>query len=507
LDFTPQGNGLYVVTLTTTDAGGRAGSVSYTIDVTPVVVLSPIVTPPSQGQLDPTFGTGGIQIGTLGSPDDEAIDTFAQPDGKLLVVGLTQDLPNGGYSVTISRYEANGSLDTAYGSAGTVITDLTSPNYFFPLPANQFVCQPDGSLVVLWMTKDAGGNVLSTQLARYRSDGSQDTAFGSIATAAISGFSATVIAGQIDGKILIGGNAVVGTDVNGNPVVDSVVERLNADGSQDTSFGAAGTGEVIQDLGLHKEVALGSAYTLDQSYVRCLAVQPDGTVLVGGYANDPTRSFLGILSQPFVARFRADGSQDTSFGTGGEVVLVNENVEYPVQNLGPSAVGFNTNGWNWLGAITTTITLEPNGQFLVGMTVQPYGGGNPNQVVVFRLNSGGTLNYDSGLGDGLYVPPTLLLSSAAQWTVDAGGKILVFDPIHPPLDAGGNHEFAVTRYKSRRASALWQVGPNATPPGTAGPATGRATTRPPPRPRPTPTPARTAPPGRRRSRPGRRGHG
>jgi uncharacterized delta-60 repeat protein len=438
-DVTPQGNGVYVVTLDVTDPDCRAGSVSYTIDVTPAVSFSRTKTSPSPVLLDPTFGTGGIQLKSLGSPDNEAIAVFAQPDGKLLVVGLTQNLPNGGYSLTLSRYEVNGSLDPTYGSGGTVITDLTSPNYFYPLPHNQFVCQPDGSLVILWMTKDANGNVLSTQVTRYLPDGSLDTGFGTNGVVAVTNFTANVIAGQTDGKILIGGYVVVGTDVNGNAVVDSVVERLNAKGTPDTGFGAAGTGEVVQDLGRT------DTFTLDQSYVDSLAVQPDGTILVGGYVVLGTALRVDCA---FVAGFHANGGLDASFGIGGEVVFVNTAIFGVPQQVSPSAVAF----YNpyVLDTATTALTLQPDGHILVGMgTNSNRFLNNPSseqfsEAFFLRLNGDATL--DSGFGQQINGSTGLLIRSVVQWTVDAAGNILVFYPTTPPLDADGNHEFAVTRY-------------------------------------------------------------
>jgi uncharacterized delta-60 repeat protein len=448
-DFTPEYSGQYVVTLSVSDQGGAVGTTSQIFDVVPVVNISPTSPALFQGQPDPTFGTSGIHLGSLGTPDDEATDVFALPDGKLLVVGLTQNLPNGAYSLTLSRYQANGSLDPSYGTGGTVVTGLTTANYFYPLPANQFVCQPDGSLVVLWATKDASGNVLSTQLARFRSDGSLDTAFGAAATGAISGFSANVIAAQIDGKTLIGGSIVVGTDVNGNAIIDSVVERLNADGSPDATFGPAGTGKVIQDLGLHEEVT-HAWLALDQSFPYSLAVQPDGSILVGGYVNSP--SAFDVLNAGFVARFLADGTLDASFGHRGEVVLVDSWGDDPTA-VGPAAVPFNR---RFVEDLTITrLTLQPNGQILAGM--DSVGNGS----LLLRLNPDGSLdpNFAQLYGSGVSLP-----GGFARWGVDAAGRILVIIPFTPPQDSGGFHEFAVIRYNSDGSPDL-SFGANGT--GTA----------------------------------------
>src|SRR5262249_4301575 len=91
-----------------------------------------VIYPNHPGNLDTTFGNPRIVTTNLGSPDDEATNIFVQPDGKLLVAGFTQDTVHNDYALTLSRYQANGSLDTTYGTGGTVITGLTSPNAFYP---------------------------------------------------------------------------------------------------------------------------------------------------------------------------------------------------------------------------------------------------------------------------------------------------------------------------------------------------------------------------------------
>jgi uncharacterized delta-60 repeat protein len=426
--FTPLDDAPYTVTLTVTDQEGVTSlPVSQTIDVTPLPARLRIATDQRgllQGALDPSFG---IRTSNLGTPDDEATNVFAQPDGKLLVVGLTQNLINGGYSLSLSRYLANGSLDTSYGNGGTVISGLTSPSYFYPLGTNQLVFASDGSLLILWTVEDASGNVLGQELTRFRSDGSVDTGFGSNGIVALNGFDPAAIAGLGNGKVLITGSITTGTDVNGNPVVDTLLERLNADGSTDASFGPAGTGRVIQDFGLHEEVTTGSAgNTLDQSYVHSLAVLPDGTILVGGYVNSPSASD----NDGFVAHLHADGSLDTSFGHGGEDVLFTRYGEVP-RAVGPLAVPVPGSGH--FDFTIASLAYQPGGEALVGTL----------EGLLLRLNPDGTLDPSFSDSTG---PIGLSLSSRVQWSVAPDGKILVINPFNPPQDAGVSHEFAASRY-------------------------------------------------------------
>jgi uncharacterized delta-60 repeat protein len=388
------------------------------------------------GALDPTFGNGGIvQTPALrGSLDDEADRVFVQPNGQLMVVGVTQPsaLPNGPYAITISRYQASGSLDTTYGSGGTVTTGLTSPNYIQPTQLNNdnVVCQPDGSIVILW------GN----EVTRYGPSGTLDTGFGSNGFVVPSGFcdlsgnpsGPNALALQSDGKILITGSTLVQPDVN-YPVIDVLLERLNSDGSLDTSFGTGG--KVIQNLGLN--VPNGSSAG-DQSWGASLAIQPDGAILVAGGVSAPL-SGAGI--DPFVARFQPNNGNglDTSFGNGGESVLVQKDNDGDLAEVGAKAVPLAVYGSWWstgLPQTATSVTLQADGKMLVGIF-----SGN----TLIRLNQNGTLNsgFARGAGgqNGISLP-----EYETPFVVDGGGGILVPEINSPQDPVTGNHEFDLTRY-------------------------------------------------------------
>ena len=76
----------------------------------------------------------------------------------------------------LARYNSDGSLDTTFGTGGKVTTGFGSNDAI----AISVVIQPDGKIVV------AGSNTASPTgsdyaLARYNSDGSLDTSFGIVA--------------------------------------------------------------------------------------------------------------------------------------------------------------------------------------------------------------------------------------------------------------------------------------------------------------------------------------
>jgi uncharacterized delta-60 repeat protein len=404
---------------------------------------------PSAGALDPTFGNGGTVTTNLGSPDDEATNIFVQPDGKLLVVGFTQDTVHNDYALTLSRYQANGSLDTAYGTGGTVITGLTSPNAFYPFSDRTFALQPDNSLLILW------GN----QVTRYNSIGSLDTGFGTNGIVTPSGFTdpagnptgPNALALQSNGQILLAGGSGASTIGYGLPA-HVVVERLNPNGSLDTTFGQGGM--VAPDLLLSEESYYGgfsSAYTAN-----AVAALPNGGFVIGGslYANqgDVGRG-VGL-----VARFNADGSLDTTFGlnvnplpsdfnatVGGKVLL--DNSLYTFGDPSSLPVPENPRSGNYFYYVTATdISVQPDGNLLVGLA---------NGNAILGLTQSGML--DPGLVSQQLFPsdPTTGIapfSPPSVFHTDATGGILVMPG--SPQDAAGNFEFAVSRYNPNGTSDL-----------------------------------------------------
>ena len=73
------------------------------------------------GDLDPTFGQGGIALVDYGGHDNgEAL--AVQPDGKILVGGKAS-FP-GSDAVGVARLNPDGSLDTSFGHGGRISVHL-----------------------------------------------------------------------------------------------------------------------------------------------------------------------------------------------------------------------------------------------------------------------------------------------------------------------------------------------------------------------------------------------
>ena len=242
----------------------------------------------SSGELDSTFGTGGIVMTDFGNNTlDHVHDMTLQPDGKILITGwvLDQDI-----NIALLRYNTDGTLDSTFGVNGKVSTDIDSTTQ----EAYSVVVQPDGKILVAGYTSTPlfGDNLV---VIRYLTDGSIDFSFG------INGISMPAInqdndgaydmALQPDGKIVLGGYSYTVI-----PFGDNLVVRLDSTGDLDPSFG--GTGVVTTD------------FTNNDSYATGVLIQPDGKIITTGRATSATSDFL-------LTRFKADGQLDSTFGTNG----------------------------------------------------------------------------------------------------------------------------------------------------------------------------------------------
>ncbi len=118
------------------------------------------------GNLDPTFGTGG-KVTTDLNVRDHVNALVLQPDGKLVAAGTSADPFNTEiwppFDFALARYLPDGRLDASFGTGGTVTTDFGSDDIVHAL-----VLQPDGKLVAAGFCGEGLFGVFC--LARYEGD-------------------------------------------------------------------------------------------------------------------------------------------------------------------------------------------------------------------------------------------------------------------------------------------------------------------------------------------------
>jgi uncharacterized delta-60 repeat protein len=242
-----------------------------------VLAASLLAIAPAQaapGDLDPSFSGDGILLTGFGGEIDGGSAVALQADGKIVVAGTTLGYVEGGdyhSGFALARIHSDGSLDTSFSGDGKQITDFGAGTVS---TATAVAIQPDGKILVAGSAR-VSATAWEVALARYGADGSLDSSFGGdgTVTAGLGGFAYSV-AIQTDGKIVVAG--------------DSGLARYRPDGSLDTSFGGDGT--VTAGLG-------GFAYSV--------AIQTDGKIVATGASE--------------LARYRPDGSLDSTFSDDGTV--------------------------------------------------------------------------------------------------------------------------------------------------------------------------------------------
>jgi uncharacterized delta-60 repeat protein len=276
----------------------------------------------NDGSLDPGFqSTGWVSTDFFGF-EDWPFSVVAQPDGKVVVGGFAQrsnTTPSRDFA--LARYNADGGLDTSFGSGGRVTTDFFDQTEHIKALA----IQADGRLLAVGFTT---GTSIDFALVRYNSDGSLDSSFGNggkVTTDFNNRLeSAEAISVQPDGKIVLAGY----TDIAPNTFAFALA-RYNSDGSLDSSFGPGG--RVITSFSGTYELASG------------VAVLSDGRILASG-STSSTNAFINTSSNFALACYHPDGSLDPNFGAGGKVTtdfsgLGNEAYAMAVQPDGRVVLG------------------------------------------------------------------------------------------------------------------------------------------------------------------------
>jgi uncharacterized delta-60 repeat protein len=334
---------------------------------------------------------GGKVVTTFpGEPVAEARGVAVQADGKVVVVGDAASPPQ----AVVARYNADGTLDSTFGTGGLVR----------PAAAALFavVVQADGKILAggaLSEPTPQGGGAFA--LFRFNADGTPDTAFGTGGEVTTPfdptrGAEVRALAVGPGGKIVAAGDAGVflGTVF--------AVASYNADGTPDAAFGTGGK----EELAPPGTPSQGGLSMRPISAANEVAVAANGQIILAGVGGVET------LSPEFerfaVARLNADGSLDTTFGSGG----------WATPTFGDPHES------------ATAVTLLGNGDVLVAGTRGIREGVPPfdyrvSNLALARLLPDGSLDPLFGLGGKVVTGFGDGLDSASALAVQADGKFLV----------------------------------------------------------------------------------
>ncbi len=364
----------------------------------------------SAGELDSTFGAGGVVTTPIGAGDDIANAVAIQYDGKIVVVGSTVSGGGSGSDFAVVRYLADGSRDTGFGSDGKVTVNNNGRDVAFAIK-EQAVEEDESTLRYLVVAGETGkpNSTLYTNMmaVRLNDDGSRELTFGTRIVSAGTSSSARALSVQpSDGKLVLAGDAMVSLNSRHIAVV-----RLEAKGGLDSGFGSAGI----------RTTNVGAGYTAGNA----VAIQPDGKIIVvGTSSNGSNQDFLTL-------RYTGTGVLDTGFGSSGGFVV--------------TPIGSGSD-------IAKAVSIDDGGNIVVAGYVNSATTGD--DIALVRYTSAGALDtsfdaVDAPAADGKVITSLSDTADRANAVViDNEGKIVVTGY----ANNGSNDDFAVLRYFSETAN-------------------------------------------------------
>jgi uncharacterized delta-60 repeat protein len=266
----------------------------------------------SNGQLDPSFGSGGKAVVSIGTPTEVVHPVAMAIDASGNIVLATNAYHSTWYSdFGVIRLTPGGQLDTSFGGGtGKVITALGSSYHDYDQVSA--VAIDAGHILVGGEYENDGDTGDNLTLLRYNGNGALDSSFGAGGVESIAGpLNATFNAVAVDsqGRIYA---AEYGT-----------LARFTQGGTLDSAFGSGG-------------ITNASA----PPYPASIALDSNGRILVAGQTVSG-----GQTDQVSLARYQANGALDTSFGNGGSVTT----------DIGPSNYSF-----------ADSVALDSQGRIVIG---------------------------------------------------------------------------------------------------------------------------------------------
>ncbi len=227
------------------------------------------------------------------------------------------------------------------------------------------------------------GTYRDTIVARLNADGSFDTSFnttGYRVTRMGTNYNRSIGSViQSDGKFVVAGTA---RTTGAATSEDFAFARYNTNGTLDTTFNT--TGIKLFDLSGNIDWAFG------------VAQQADGKLVATGYATVAGHQLIAL------ARLTTAGAVDATFGTAGKVTV--------------AAIGS-------AGDSSRAILIQPDQKIVIAGAA---GSGTSGQLLVIRFNSNGTLDSSFGTnGIAMFSDSRLTSSTPVFMGLQSSGKIVV----------------------------------------------------------------------------------
>ena len=273
--------------------------------------------------------------------DENGFAIALQSNGKVIVAGITSRFSDN--AVAVVQFGQNGSVDWSLKASFSPFSSLKYYEY-----ATSVAVKTDGKIIVVGNSGEQYRNS-DFGFLQITQSGLVEKAFTTNVGINDSDDFANDVVIQTNGNLLVAGCS---NKFDGN-LYDFALVRYTSDGSLDGSFSNDGR--------------LTTRITDGNDVANKIVVQSDGKILVVGYSE------VNGLSDLAAARYKSDGSLDSSFSNDGMLTL----------SIG--AYRF----------IATDVIVQPDGKILVA-------GSSSGLLSLVRLNSDGTLD-TSFRGGGILV--------------------------------------------------------------------------------------------------------
>jgi uncharacterized delta-60 repeat protein len=350
------------------------------------------------GDLDTSFGSGGVSLTPVGGGGDAvAAGVVAAPDDTLGLAGRA--VQGSATEFFVDRLTVDGAQVAGFNSGAPLLTAIGDGNN---AAAQSIARDGAGNFVVAGPALDTG--VFKLAVARFTQAGALDAAFGTngvalvLPTSAPAELGARGLALDSQGRILVAGYTKVSRSQ-----VEVYVARLTSAGALDRTFDPAGTtpGVAITAIG-------GSS----DSRAFALAIDSLDRAVVAGSVTQPSGAV-----EMFVARYTAAGAPDAGFGTSNGVATI--------------APG---DGGNASAQALTLVGGKPT-------VAGPASDGGATKVALARLTAGGATD-PSFHSTGVELEGIASADTVGGLAVQGDGKLVVAGSAQD----GGRQEVLVARF-------------------------------------------------------------
>ncbi len=339
------------------------------------------------GAPDTAFSKDGRVTVDLGGAD-YGFDLALQSDGKIVVAGERDTKSKNDFALV--RLLPKGGLDKDFGGDGIVLTDFGKRYQ----GANAVVVYPNGNIAAGGFVSN--GSTGRWAIARYGPRGVLDPSWGKDGRVTVD---LSPSDESIRDLLFVPGGKLIGVGYAESGLIPRfAVAQFRPKGTLDPDFGDKGF--KLTDVSKGSDIGYGGA------------LQPDGKIVVVGYANNAGKADWGLV------RYGPKGRLDQHFGGDGKVIT-KMTTEYE---------------------FASAVAVQANGKLVVAGRASREG--TADNFGVFRYQAGGKLDKawsgngktftDFGSGN----------DTARDLTIQENGKIVVVGD----AQVEGVHRFAIARY-------------------------------------------------------------